>query len=74
MQKTEKLDITKLLGFDTVATESAGRLDFQDETLSDKLGAKVGPPEPGGPALFQDDNFAAKLGAKVGQPEDTAPR
>ena len=64
MQKTEKLDMARLLGFDTVATELAGRIGFQDETLSAKLGAKVG--EQSGPALFQNEDVAAKLGAKVG--------
>ena len=42
MQKTEKIDLTKLLGFETVAREASDDVDFQDETLGAKLGAKVG--------------------------------
>ena len=42
MQKLEKIDLTKLLGFETVARESSDDVDFQDETLGAKLGAKVG--------------------------------
>jgi hypothetical protein len=61
MRKTEKIDFTKLLGFDTVAVELAGRLDFQDQTLSAKIG-----PEPAGVSLFQNETFDDKLGAKVG--------
>jgi hypothetical protein len=60
-----QIDFTKLLGFETLSDQIAGGLDFQDESLSDKLGAKIGP-EPGGPTLFQDDTMAARLGAKVG--------
>jgi hypothetical protein len=74
MRETEKLDIAKLLDFDTVATELAGRLDFQDRTLGDKLGAKVAV-EPGGVALFQNETVAAKFGTKRGgdiEPTDSA--
>jgi hypothetical protein len=42
MQKLEKIDLTKLLGFETVTREPTDVIDFQDETLSAKLGAKVG--------------------------------
>ena len=42
MQKPEKVDLTKLLGFETVTNEPTDDIDFQDETLSAKLGAKVG--------------------------------
>ena len=41
MQKTEKIDLTKLLGFETIR-EPTDDIDFQDETLCAKLGAKVG--------------------------------
>jgi hypothetical protein len=40
MQKPEKIDFAQLLGFETVTCEPTA--DFQDETLSAKLGAKVG--------------------------------
>ena len=33
MQKTEKLDMARLLGFDTVTTELEGRLDFDQPHL-----------------------------------------
>ena len=42
MQKPEKIDLTKLLGFETIACEPTDNVDFQDETLGAKLGAKVG--------------------------------
>jgi len=42
MQKPKKVDLTKLLGFETVTNEPTDDIDFQDETLSAKLGAKVG--------------------------------
>ena len=60
-----KIDFTKLLGFETLGDQMAGGLDFQDETLGDKLGAKIRP-EPFGTTLFQDETLAARLGAKVG--------
>jgi hypothetical protein len=42
MQKTGKIDYAKLLGFESVAKQISGCVDFQDETISAKLGAKVG--------------------------------
>ena len=42
MQRTGKIDYAKLLGFESVAEQIAGSVDFQDETISAKLGAKVG--------------------------------
>ena len=67
MRKTMNIDFGRLLGFEMVSVEMAGRLDLQDETFGDKLGAEVGL-EPGraGPTLFQDETLADKLGAKVG--------
>lgn len=41
MQKHDKIDYTKLLGFQTVG-DHISRVDFQDETMGAKLGAKVG--------------------------------
>lgn len=48
MQKPDKIDCSKLLGFATVSEEISGKLDLRDATISDKLGAKVGfePNEP----------------------------
>jgi hypothetical protein len=40
MRKTDTIDFTKLLGFETVDLPET--IDFQDETLGAKLGAKVG--------------------------------
>jgi hypothetical protein len=40
--KTDKIDYAKLLGFDAVSDQLSGGVDFQDETLDSKLGAKVG--------------------------------
>ena len=51
MQKPDSIDFTKLLGFEMVTRELEKELDFQNETVGAKLGAKVGFPEPtdGGP-------------------------
>jgi hypothetical protein len=62
----QKIDFTKLLGFETVATTA--NLDLNDETVTDKLGARVGV-EQQSPARgidFADENLGAKLGAKMG--------
>jgi hypothetical protein len=37
-----KIDYAKLLGFDAVGDQLSEGVDFQDETISAKLGAKVG--------------------------------
>jgi hypothetical protein len=42
MQKPDLIDLTKLLGFETVTCGRPEAIDFQDETLGAKLGAKVG--------------------------------
>jgi hypothetical protein len=42
MKTIDKIDYAKLLGFDAVSDQIAGSVDFQDETISAKLGAKVG--------------------------------
>src|SRR5690348_16364325 len=36
------IDYGKLLGFQTVSDHLTGKIDFKDETLGTKLGAKVG--------------------------------
>jgi hypothetical protein len=63
MQKTDSIDFAKLLGFDTVAPRVTDNFDLRDETVGDKLGAKVGAIEPN---IFHDETIGAKLGAKVG--------
>jgi hypothetical protein len=42
MSKANKIDFAKLLGFETVTCELSETVDFRDETLGAKLGAKVG--------------------------------
>jgi hypothetical protein len=44
----DALDHSKLLGFETVSHELAVSVDFKNETIGDKLGAKIGF-EPGAP-------------------------
>ena len=39
---TTKLDFSKLLGFASVSDEVTNALDFQDDTMGAKLGAKIG--------------------------------
>lgn len=43
--KSTHLDYTKLLGFEVVSDLITDTLDFQDDTLGAKLGAKVGKEE-----------------------------
>jgi hypothetical protein len=42
MPRANKIDFAWLLGFETVTCELSEAVDFQDETLGAKLGAKVG--------------------------------
>jgi hypothetical protein len=42
MQKPERMDFAKLLGFETVSDQIAGSIDFQNQTMAARLGAKVG--------------------------------
>ena len=42
MQNENRIDFTKLLGFDAVAEELACGIDFRNETIAARLGAKVG--------------------------------
>jgi hypothetical protein len=39
---TTKIDYSKLLGFESIGDLISGNVDFQDEALAAKLGAKVG--------------------------------
>jgi hypothetical protein len=45
MEKSDRVDFGRLLGFDTVCDELSGSVDFQNEVIGARLGAKVGPPE-----------------------------
>jgi hypothetical protein len=42
MQAPDKIDFSKLLGFDAVSDQISESIDFQDEAIAAKLGAKVG--------------------------------
>ena len=66
MQKDPMIDFSRLLGFDTVIGDVKQDVDLQDETLSDKLGAKIGPIEPSIEVDFREETLSARLGAKVG--------
>lgn len=73
---SKPIQFSKLLGFETIAQELSKGLDFHNDTLSDKLGAKIGPPEPSSPGKgvdFNDEHLGAKLGAKVGDLETNEP-
>jgi hypothetical protein len=70
---SQKLDLGKLLGFDTLRDLDANVIDFQDDTVSAKLGAKGGceatiKQRASNVVDFQDDKISAKLGAKGGEP------
>ena len=45
MQKTDKIDYAKLLGFAAASDQISGSVDFSDETIGARLGAKVGTDE-----------------------------
>jgi hypothetical protein len=46
MKELKTVDFSKLLGFETVSEQLSECVDFQDEALGAKLGAKVGGVEP----------------------------
>ena len=46
MEKTGKIEFAKLLGFGAVSDQISGSVDFQDETIGARLGAKVGDESP----------------------------
>ena len=63
-----KIDFTNLLGFSAVAEELSNGVDLRDDTVSDKLGARIGP-EGHSPAKaidFQSETIGSRLGAKMG--------
>lgn len=67
MAEANGLNYSKLLGFDAVARELADGVDFQDNLVSAKLGAKAGVEAPvAGCVDFRRDAISARLGAKVG--------
>ena len=42
MPETNDLNFAKLLGFEAVSDETSGPVNFRDEALDAKLGAKIG--------------------------------
>ena len=44
-QNADQLDFTKLLGFEGVSEQLSNGVDFQNETMDAKLGARVGAEE-----------------------------
>lgn len=42
MQKTRAIEYARLLGFASISDQLSGSVDFRDENLGAKLGAKVG--------------------------------
>jgi hypothetical protein len=42
MDRADRIDLSRLLGFNTVNDRTMGRVDFRDEMFDGKLGAKVG--------------------------------
>jgi hypothetical protein len=42
MKNASEIDYSKLLGFEAIGDEIVGNVDFQDERVAAKLGAKVG--------------------------------
>jgi hypothetical protein len=62
------IDFSKLLGFENASEVLPEVVDFRDQTVGDKLGAKIGLPEDISPAKgidFRDETFGARVGAKV---------
>jgi hypothetical protein len=44
-RNADKIDFTKLLGFEGVSEQLSNGVDFQNETMDAKLGARVGAEE-----------------------------
>jgi hypothetical protein len=61
MQKLGTIDFARLLGFDTVAGDAEKNFDLRNETISDRLGAKIGPIEPTIAVDFRDDTMVATV-------------
>lgn len=67
MRKGKDLDFARLVGFETLSDHCSKGIDFQEDTLGAKLGAKAGGVEPLPNGLdLRDEVIGAKLGAKVG--------
>jgi hypothetical protein len=52
MKKVSEINYSKLLGFESIGDQIIGSVDFQDERVAAKLGAKIGAdPPPVGPPV-----------------------
>ena len=74
MQKSDSIDFAKLLGFQTITDELANELDFQNETLGDKLGAKVGLEPIGSPSNDQSLQLETRLERRLRPAPFSSPR
>jgi hypothetical protein len=55
MKKASEINYSKLLGFESVGDLISGDIDFQDEAVAAKLGAKIGvDPPPARPEALAD--------------------
>jgi hypothetical protein len=54
IKNTDGIEYAKLLGFAAVCDQLSGGVDFQDETIDAKLGAKVGGPEAAPPVKLAE--------------------
>jgi hypothetical protein len=45
MKNANEIEFAKLLGFDTVSDQISWDVDFRDETIGTRLGAKIGTDE-----------------------------
>jgi hypothetical protein len=63
MRSTDEIDFAKLMGFALVADRRPGKVDFQDEAVSARLGAKVGT------ELMAALDFAYTLSLEAGKNE-----
>lgn len=74
MKDFDTLDFSRLLGFDAVSDKLADGVDFHDETVRAKIGAKVGP-EPVNPLdhskLLGFDSVADRLSGGVDFHDET---
>lgn len=49
------LDLSRLMGFETMRVKARRRVDFRDDSASGPVGAKIGPPEPVAPVISYAD-------------------
>jgi hypothetical protein len=54
MKKASEINYSKLLGFEGIGDLISGSVDFRDEAVAAKLGAKVGADPLPGPPVVED--------------------